>query len=96
MSIILMFAQPILPVPQQLSPCLPRAVLPIIQSDYHRHLCGINHSNSDNGDGCGTRTRVTAVKGRCLNLLTNPPYKSAVPLTPFNIGKTEQKQLLSR
>ncbi len=26
------------------------------------------------GDPCGTRTRVTAVKGRCLNLLTNGPF----------------------
>ena len=25
------------------------------------------------GDPCGTRTRVTAVKGRCLNRLTNGP-----------------------
>ncbi len=26
------------------------------------------------GDPCGNRTRVTAVKGRCLNRLTNGPY----------------------
>src|SRR5699024_2146597 len=28
-------------------------------------------------DPYGTRTRVTAVKGRCLNRLTNGPYKMA-------------------
>ena len=27
-------------------------------------------------DPCGIRTRVTAVKGRCLNPLTNGPYKT--------------------
>ena len=27
------------------------------------------------GDPYGTRTHVTAVKGRCLNHLTNGPYK---------------------
>ena len=28
------------------------------------------------GDPCGNRTRVTAVKGPCLNLLTNGPFVS--------------------
>ena len=27
------------------------------------------------GDAYGNRTHVTAVKGRCLNLLTNAPYR---------------------
>ena len=27
-------------------------------------------------DPCGIRTRVTAVKGRCLNPLTNGPYET--------------------
>ena len=27
-----------------------------------------------NGDSYGTRTRVTAVKGRCLNRLTKEPW----------------------
>ena len=26
------------------------------------------------GDPCGNRTRVTGVRGRCLNRLTNGPY----------------------
>ena len=29
-----------------------------------------------NGDSYGTRTRVTAVKGRCLNRLTKEPFLS--------------------
>ena len=29
-----------------------------------------------NGDPCENRTRVTAVKGPCLNRLTNGPYGS--------------------
>ncbi len=33
----------------------------------------ILHSN-ENGDPYGIRTRVTAVKGRCLNRLTKGPY----------------------
>ena len=32
-----------------------------------------------NGDSYGTRTRVTAVKGRCLNRLTNGPDKKMAP-----------------
>ena len=32
---------------------------------------------SVNGDPWGTRTPVTAVKGRCLNRLTNGPYHEA-------------------
>jgi hypothetical protein len=32
------------------------------------------------GDPYGIRTRVTAVKGRCLNRLTNGPYCQNVPL----------------
>ena len=37
-------------------------------------------NNTDNclccfGDPYGTRTHVTAVKGRCLNLLTNGPFE---------------------
>ena len=40
--------------------------------------CGINKkirtlSHSDCGDPYGNRTHVTAVKGRCLNRLTNGP-----------------------
>ena len=48
-----------------------------------------------NGDPYGIRTRVTAVKGRCLNRLTNGPVKSLLtmylaeskgfePLKPIN------------
>ena len=33
-------------------------------------------SGAFNGDPCENRTRVTAVKGPCLNLLTNGPYGS--------------------
>lgn len=29
-----------------------------------------------NGDGCGDRTHVIAVKEQCLNRLTKPPYIS--------------------
>jgi hypothetical protein len=29
-----------------------------------------------NGDPYGNRTHVTAVKGRCLNRLTNGPYEN--------------------
>ena len=35
------------------------------------HLCGLIAF----GDPYGNRTHVTAVKGRCLNRLTNGPYK---------------------
>ena len=31
------------------------------------------------GDAYGTRTRVTAVKGRCLNRLTNAPCPQKAP-----------------
>ena len=31
------------------------------------------------GDPCGNRTRVTGVRGRCLNRLTNGPSSSAPP-----------------
>ena len=37
------------------------------------------------GDPYGTRTHVTAVKGRCLNHLTNGPYKGrSVNAAPFS------------
>ena len=37
------------------------------------------------GDPYGTRTHVTAVKGRCLNHLTNGPYKGrSVIAAPFS------------
>ena len=31
-------------------------------------------TNIENGDPCGNRTRVTGVRGRCLNRLTNGPW----------------------
>ena len=39
-------------------------------------MCGAHTwaPSYDNGDPTGTRTRVTAVKGRCLNHLTMGPY----------------------
>ena len=30
--------------------------------------------NTDYGDSCGNRTRVTGVRGRCLSRLTNEPW----------------------
>ena len=38
-----------------------------------KHLTKIRCSN---GDPTGNRTRVTAVKGRCLDRLTMEPYKN--------------------
>ena len=35
--------------------------------------CVFNMPSLKNGDPYGIRTRVTAVKGRCLNRLTNGP-----------------------
>ena len=32
---------------------------------------------SFHGDPCGNRTRVTGVRGRCLNRLTNGPYSAS-------------------
>ena len=37
--------------------------------------------NLDGSDSYGNRTRVTAVKGRCLNRLTKEPYKAVCFLT---------------
>ena len=34
------------------------------------------------GDSIGNRTRVTAVKGRCLDRLTMEPYKPATSYFP--------------
>ena len=31
--------------------------------------------NTDYGDSCGNRTRVTGVRGRCLSRLTNEPFR---------------------
>lgn len=41
----------------------------------------ITRSEGENGDPYETRTRVTAVKGRCLNHLTNGP-KAGQPTCP--------------
>ena len=44
------------------------------------HECAGAHTwapSYDNGDPTGTRTRVTAVKGRCLNRLTMGPKEKA-------------------
>ena len=38
------------------------------------------------GDPYGTRTHVTAVKGRCLNLLTNGPGSGNLTRTDDNTG----------
>ena len=38
------------------------------------------------GDPYGIRTRVTAVKGRCLNRLTNGPYEILFYKTRQNKG----------
>ena len=37
-------------------------------------VCSFNHYNLLLNDSSGNRTRVTAVKGRCLNRLTMEPY----------------------
>ena len=37
------------------------------------------------GDPYGNRTHVTAVKGRCLNRLTNGPYKKGAGLLRLNL-----------
>ena len=37
------------------------------------HICPIDKCGLSRGDPYGTRTHVTAVKGRCLNHLTNGP-----------------------
>lgn len=41
------------------------------------------------GDSYGNRTHATAVKGRCLNRLTNEPYKAGgkieLPLMPLSV-----------
>ena len=42
-------------------------------------------SHSDCGDPYGNRTHVTAVKGRCLNRLTNGPYKKGAGLLRLNL-----------
>ena len=34
----------------------------------------------ENGDPCGNRTRVTGVRGRCLNRLTNGPSRRGIYL----------------
>ena len=39
------------------------------------HFCLVDKSGIFVGDPYGIRTHVTAVKGRCLNHLTNGPYK---------------------
>ena len=39
----------------------------------------------NNGDPYGNRTHVTAVKGRCLNRLTNGPYKKGAGLLRLNL-----------
>ena len=38
------------------------------------------------GDPCGNRTHITAVKGRCLNLLTNGPGSGNLTRTDDNTG----------
>ena len=38
------------------------------------------------GDPCGNRTHITAVKGRCLNLLTNGPGSGNLIRTDDNTG----------
>ena len=40
------------------------------------HMAGIPKRD---GDAYGNRTRITAVKGRCLNRLTNAPYLLLLP-----------------
>jgi hypothetical protein len=44
------------------------------------HRCGLLF-----GDPYGNRTHVTAVKGRCLNRLTNGPYKKGAGLLRLNL-----------
>ena len=49
-------------------------------------LCQLSHiginKNICTNDSNGNRTRVTAVKGRCLNRLTMEPNKKIVPSKP--------------
>ncbi len=50
-------------------------------------LCDILFLNL-NGDPDGIRTRVAAVKGRCLNLLTTGPQKTLLILSYFHVLST--------
>ena len=43
-----------------------------------------------NGDPCGNRTHVNGVRGRCLNRLTNGPYKREAGIYLFSQAVSSQ------
>ena len=49
-------------------------------------ICRLRHLFGGSGDPDENRTRVTAVKGRCLNLLTNGPGSGNLTRTDDNTG----------
>ena|SRR5690625_2679510 len=52
-------------------------------TDYKSVALPIELGRHNNGDPYGIRTRVTAVKGRCLNHLTNGPIKALLKTNDF-------------
>ena len=52
-----------------------------IYATFFRYNAPCSKNTYHNNDSYGNRTRVTAVKGRCLNRLTKEPYKAVCFLT---------------
>ena len=61
-------------------------------------LCQLSHIGINDSDE--NRTRVTAVKGRCLNRLTTEPYKKGSLLGSLQNGpsgtRTQDRPVMSR
>ena len=58
-------------------------------------FCQVDKRDFFRGDPYGTRTHVTAVKGRCLNLLTNGPGSGNLTRTDDTPGMNRMLYQLS-
>ncbi len=66
------------------------------KSPFGRQGATIRHILQKKNDSDGNRTRVTAVKGRCLNRLTTEPFRKITRMRSFILVKRRRRDLNPR